>query len=208
MNNIMSRERFFEDEHRIIDAAIDLICEVGYEKFSTRKLAARLGVSPMTLYNYFSNKEEIVRVSVKVAYEKTFGAIRNDLKEYFEKESSCPLLAYVEIGRKLLVFSKQYPQIYSLVFVNFAPFSDLSPFIECYEYTFQNVLEQLVDKEIEKELRRHIYLFQVLVAALVHNIHLGWGSADESAFEVDLLLAYEKLLKPFERYFPGYSGHQ
>jgi len=208
MNKIMSRERFFEDEHQIIDAAIDLISEVGYEKFSTRKLAARLGVSPMTLYNYFTNKEEIVHASVRMAYKKAFGAIQNDLKEYFEKESSCPLLAYVEIGRRLLVFSKQYPQIYSLVFVNFAPCSDLSPFIECYESTFQNVLKQLIDKNMEKELRRHIYLFQVLVAALVHNIHLGWGSADESAFEVDLLLAYEKLLKPFERYFPACSGHR
>ncbi len=52
----MSRERFFEDEHRIVDAAISLICEIGYDKFSTRRLAARLGVSPMTLYNYFQQR--------------------------------------------------------------------------------------------------------------------------------------------------------
>ncbi len=208
MNNIMSRERFFEDEHRIIDAAIDLICEIGYEKFSTRKLAARLGVSPMTLYNYFSNKEEIVQASVRVAYEKAFESIQHDLKEYFEREPSCPLLGFVEMGKKLLAFSKQYPQMYSLVFVMFAPYSDHSPVMECYDYTFQKVLEQLVDRNIEQELCRHIYLFQVLAAALVRNIYVGWSSADEEAFEGNLLLAYEKLLKPYERYFSAHSGRR
>lgn len=198
----MSRERFFEDEHRIVDAAISLICENGYDKFSTRRLAARLGVSPMTLYNYFSNKEEIVQVSVSTAYEKAFEAIQNDLRDYFERESACPLHGFMEMGRKLLVFSKQYPQMYALVFVmRFAPYCDQSSIVECYNYTSQKVLERLVDRDIEKELDQHIYLFQVLVAALVRNIYTGGNPTDEETFESNLALAYERLLKTFERYF-------
>jgi AcrR family transcriptional regulator len=204
----MSRERFFEDEHRIIDAAIDLICEIGYEKFSTRKLAARLGVSPMTLYNYFSNKEEIVHASVRVAYEKAFGAIKGELKEYFEQDSVCPLRSFLEMGRRLFAFSKQYPQMYSLVFVSSAPYSDPSPVIECYEYTSQKVLRRLVDKNREKELCQHLYLFQVLVSALVRTTYVGWGFSDQETFEENLLLAYEKLLKPFEQYFPTNMGRR
>ncbi len=202
MDNVMSRERFFEDEHRIVDAAISLICEIGYDKFSTRRLAARLGVSPMTLYNYFSNKEEIVQVSVSTAYEKAFEAIQNDLRDYFERESACPLLGFVEMGRKLLAFSKQYPQMYSLVFVmGFAPYCEQSSIVECYNYTSQRVLERLVDRDVEKPLQQHIYLFQVLAAALVRNIYTGGNSTDDDAFESNLLLSYERLLKPFERYF-------
>jgi len=205
----MSRERFFEDERRIIDAAISLICESGYEKFSTRRLAARLGVSPMTLYNYFSNKEEIVQITVSTAYEKAFEAIQNDLRDYFERESACPLLGFVEMGRKLLAFSRQYPQMYALVFVmSCAPYSDQASIVECYNYTFKRVLERLVDRDIEEELQQHIYLFEVLVSALVRNIYNKRGPTDEETFEVNLLLAYDKLLKPFEKYFAACSGIQ
>ncbi len=205
----MSRERFFADEHRIIDAAISLICENGYEKFSTRRLAARLGVSPMTLYNYFSNKEEIVQVTISTAYEKAFEAIQDDLRGYFERESACPLMGFVEMGRKLFAFSKQYPQMYALVFVmNFSPYRDQPSLVECDNYTFKKVFERLVDKNIEEELHRHIYLFQVLVSALVRNIYNKLGPTDEETFEINLLLAYNRLLKPFERYFAACPGIQ
>jgi AcrR family transcriptional regulator len=198
----MSRERFFEDEHRIIDAAISLICENGYEKFSTRRLAARLGISPMTLYNYFSNKEEIVQVTISTAYEKAFEVIQNELKDYFEREPACPLMGFVEMGRKLFAFSKQYPQMYALVFVmHFSPYRDQPSLVECYNDTFKKVFERLVDKNIEEELQQHIYLFQVLVAALVSNIYNKFGPTDKKTFEINLLLAYNRLLKPFERYF-------
>jgi len=68
----MSRERLFADKKDIINAAIELLSDKGYESFSTRSLAARLGVSPMTLYNYFSNREEIIQAAIEAAYERIF----------------------------------------------------------------------------------------------------------------------------------------
>lgn len=198
----MSRERFFDDRSRIIDEAVLLISEVGYENFSTRRLAARLGISPMTLYNYFENKEEIVKATIDDAYSKTLAAIQNELKEYFESGEKCPLKGFIEIGRRLKDFSMKYPKMYALLFMmDLRPFYHYSLIKERYEYAFQKMAERLLDKSIEEELHRHIYLYEVLTNALVRNFHSGRGPADEEAFEAHLALAYDRLLKPFEKYF-------
>ncbi|GHO47917.1 TetR/AcrR family transcriptional regulator [Ktedonospora formicarum] len=44
----------------ILDAAQELIAELGPEKFSLRTLAERIEYSPASLYEYFSGKEEIL----------------------------------------------------------------------------------------------------------------------------------------------------
>ncbi|WP_136443866.1 TetR/AcrR family transcriptional regulator [Pacificoceanicola onchidii] len=48
-----------EREHRIINGAIEIVSERGFS-FSTRELAAHLGISQSLLYRYFSTKEEII----------------------------------------------------------------------------------------------------------------------------------------------------
>lgn len=45
---------------RIIDAAVEVLAEVGYHHASTNRIAAAASVSPGTLYGYFSDKDEIV----------------------------------------------------------------------------------------------------------------------------------------------------
>lgn len=43
----------------ILDAALALFAEAGYDKTSTNAIAARAGMSPGSLYQYFPNKEAI-----------------------------------------------------------------------------------------------------------------------------------------------------
>lgn len=43
----------------ILDAALALFAEVGYEAASTNAIAARAGISPGSLYQFFANKEAI-----------------------------------------------------------------------------------------------------------------------------------------------------
>jgi AcrR family transcriptional regulator len=43
----------------ILDAALALFAEVGWERASTNAIAARAGISPGSLYQYFPNKEAI-----------------------------------------------------------------------------------------------------------------------------------------------------
>lgn len=45
---------------RILDVAVELFAEVGYDKASIRELGARLGITSAALYYHFANKQEIL----------------------------------------------------------------------------------------------------------------------------------------------------
>ena len=198
----MSRERLFADKKDIINAAIELLSDKGYESFSTRSLAARLGVSPMTLYNYFSNREEIIQAAIEAAYEKIFEEFYNDLSSFFEKDSFCPLLGFIEMGKKLLLFSREQPKIYALVFImNIMPYHEQPSVQRLFSITLSKVKDRLTAEEIGQDLQNHIYLFMLLVLSLVQNVYNGNDSHDINAFEGNIQIAYDRLLKPFEKFF-------
>lgn len=54
----------------ILEAAIDLFGEEGFHSVSTRKIAARAGVSEGTLFNYFSSKNELMRAILERIYRE------------------------------------------------------------------------------------------------------------------------------------------
>lgn len=60
----MERRRQARGERRmaeILDAAADAFAELGYEKTSTNAIAARAGISPGSLYQFFPSKEAVAR---------------------------------------------------------------------------------------------------------------------------------------------------
>ncbi|WP_305733312.1 TetR/AcrR family transcriptional regulator [Trichlorobacter ammonificans] len=56
------RQQKHKEEFRaeILKAAVALFAEEGYAKFSMRKLAARIGYSPTTIYLYFRDKDDLL----------------------------------------------------------------------------------------------------------------------------------------------------
>src|SRR4051812_23310226 len=57
----------------ILDAAGELFLEQGYERFSMRQVAERIGYTATTLYRYFDNKDSLVFAVVDRGFEE-FGA--------------------------------------------------------------------------------------------------------------------------------------
>lgn len=52
------------DRLSYIDAALDVVAEVGVEKLSMRKVASRLNVSPMAMYKHFPGKEQLLAATL------------------------------------------------------------------------------------------------------------------------------------------------
>lgn len=56
-------QRTFEEieqtKTEILEQTVLLIAEVGYNNFTMRKLAARLGITATTIYNYYKNKDDL-----------------------------------------------------------------------------------------------------------------------------------------------------
>ena len=55
-----SQKRALATYERLLDAAGELLEEVGVERISTNLVAARAGVSPPTLYHYFEDKYDLL----------------------------------------------------------------------------------------------------------------------------------------------------
>ena len=55
----MTKEEIENTRGRILDTALNIIIEEGFNNLSVRKIASRLGVTATTIYNYYTNKDEI-----------------------------------------------------------------------------------------------------------------------------------------------------
>src|SRR5438034_11365227 len=54
----------------ILAAAGELFLEQGYERFSLRKVAERVGYSPTTIYLYFRDKDDLLFTVVDEGFER------------------------------------------------------------------------------------------------------------------------------------------
>ena len=85
MTEPKSRARRGVEKSEILDAAFNLFAETGEQGFSIRKLAAIVGVDPMTVLHHFGSKEELVRAIADHALRgieipKATGDWQSDLK--------------------------------------------------------------------------------------------------------------------------------
>lgn len=94
------------NKDNIIDAAEELVVEKGYENFSLREVAARLGVKPASLYNHVEGLDEInVGVALRAA-EK----MKQELEEAVNGKESDDALA--ESMRAYRKFATLNPELY------------------------------------------------------------------------------------------------
>ena len=56
--------------HLVLTGAVELADEIGIEAFTMRKLAAALGVKPMTIYHHVENKESIIDGMVDMVFSE------------------------------------------------------------------------------------------------------------------------------------------
>jgi TetR/AcrR family tetracycline transcriptional repressor len=67
-----SRDRAGLSREKVLDAALDLVDQVGAEGLSMRKLGAALGVEAMTLYYYVPSKDALLAGLVERVATRTF----------------------------------------------------------------------------------------------------------------------------------------
>lgn len=104
----------------IVEAAAELIAERGFDQFSLRELADRLGVKTASLYNHISSLSELTSNIGQLAFERMAGQL------YSGTEDALPFdtLYHIAIGYRK--FAKQNPELYkTIVKIHSAGSSDL-----------------------------------------------------------------------------------
>ena len=80
-------------ETEILEAAIFLFADEGFHDASTRKIAARAGVSEGTLFNYFGSKNELMRAILIRIYAELTDNANTILRETLDTRERLQLLA-------------------------------------------------------------------------------------------------------------------
>jgi AcrR family transcriptional regulator len=111
--SIERRERDkLELRRQILGAAVELFEVHGYEGFSLRQVAEKIGYTPTTIYLYFQDKNELL---LTVLYEgfKTFG---ERFQAVFDAVTD-PLERVRAMGRTYVQFAFDFPLHYRLMFM-------------------------------------------------------------------------------------------
>jgi len=153
----------------ILTAAGQLFLEQGYDRFSMRKVAERIGYSPTTLYIYFRDKDDLLFTIVDEGFEQ-FGqqlvaAARNTTADPWER-----LLA---LGRAYVRFGVHNPMYYELMFMQrsdflmHAPQGESTPRIQAF-----NILQEAVQQALDAGILHpgSAQAYSDLLWALMHGL--------------------------------------
>jgi AcrR family transcriptional regulator len=98
----------------LIEAAHTLVREGGYEDLTIRKLAARVGYAPMSVYSYFPDKHAILFALAQDAFAV--------LARRMERDAPAdPLEALIKLMREYAAFGFDNPNEYRTVFMTRDP---------------------------------------------------------------------------------------
>ena len=108
------REKVELREH-ILQGAMDVFTEVGYEQATIRKIAQRIEYSPGTIYLYFTDKDAILFELHKRAFGELEGAFAPLLT------IDDPVERIRQMGHTYIRFALDKPMLYELMFILQAP---------------------------------------------------------------------------------------
>ena len=101
-----------ETRRAILDAAVALFQEHGFENFSLRQVAEAIGYSPTTIYLYFIDKDDLLYHTAMEGFVK-FG----EMLQAAYDGAETPLERFGAIGRAYVEFGLENPVNYRLMFM-------------------------------------------------------------------------------------------
>ena len=125
MPRVLSEEDVAGFRERLCEAAAQIFIERGRDGFNMRELAARLGVSAMTPYRYFKDKDEILAAVRARAFERFADRLEAALAEpgAAQEKGLAVVAAYVRFA---LEESQAYRLMFDLSQPREADFPDLA----------------------------------------------------------------------------------
>lgn len=156
----------------IIAAGFDLVVKEGVDALSTRRLAAVLEISNMTLYNYVENideiKKEIIAEGFRQLYARSYRSLANRNDSALDIQSASKIMA-----ADLFEFGCENKNIYQLMFANsvknFREDMELKPF---YNY-FLQLLPKMENNEKRQKIHRALNMLNFIVSQMIMDKIIG-----------------------------------
>ncbi len=136
---------------RLCDAAERMFAEHGLEAVTIRQLAGAIGVSPMTPYGYFKDKNAILAAVRARAFNRHADA----LEHAFEGAAHNPVARSMAVGEAYVRFALEHPEAYKLMFDTNQPDADHYPdLIRAGERSRATMTRHLQGMPIDRDLEQ------------------------------------------------------
>ena len=162
---------------RVCVVAADLFSEKGFEGFSMRELAQRLGISAMTPYRYFRDKEEIMSELRVRAFAR--------FADWLETRLAMPGADQTALGQAWAQYAIEEPNQYRLMF----------EFNEPVQIPLQDALENRVHAILAGYLKAHTRLngeagrMSIVLLSALHGAGALYVSGKLSSHEFSLAVS-------------------
>jgi len=134
---------------RIVDVAVKMIVEEGYEKVSIRNIADKIEYSPATIYLYYKDKDQLL-------YDVQSDAFASLASEFLVKiTADDPFKRLEQLAKAYVDFSREHPELYDLMFIIKAPMNALVEEEKwkngdpAYDGLF-HLMQECIDKKVVK----------------------------------------------------------
>ncbi len=134
----MSRKATISKED-IINAAFNITAREGFDKITSRGLAAEAGCSTQPIFRIYENMDSLK----KDVYDKAAGFY----EEFYKKNNGNSETPFKSLGMAYMSFARKYPQLFRLLFLS-SRNEDLKSM-----YDLVNGGEETVAKEVQRAAR-------------------------------------------------------
>lgn len=188
----MGRERQIqknaETRKAILDAAVSIGLEEGFEELSIRKITDKLGYSSGIVYHYFKDKQEIL----DTIHEQTSMELKNVIDACIKPDRS--FAENLRVVFKMLAEISVYdPDVFKLILLNRYSYNNdsVNVWIDSTKRCLDMGIESGELRNIDSEITSYILLNCFLVSQMIINEK---GNADETTIskifntELDVIL--------------------
>lgn len=154
----------------LIQHALVLVSELGFEAVSLREIARSAGFSHMAPYKHFKDKEALFAAIVQQGFEKLSADFLKIERAVFEPEKR-----YFQMGEAYIRFATKNPHQFKLMFSGFLENADDHPYVKeasdaCFSYLlrlieycqFHKFIKKGPLEEISAFIWSHIHGFSCL----------------------------------------------
>lgn len=192
----MSRERQIqrnnETRKAIIDTAISIGLNEGFEELSIRKITDKLGYSAGIVYHYFKDKQEIL----DTIHNQTSSELKEAVESCINPERSFAKNTKL-VFKMVSEISAHNPDVFRLILLN--KYSHKSESIEMWLDMIRRCIDIGIEsgelRPIDSEVTAHILLNTFLVAQMIIDEKEVDKSKIEAIFDTELDIILNGILK-------------
>lgn len=166
---------------RILQEAGTEFLEYGYENFSLRRVAERIGYSATTIYLYFQNKDDLLLATVQDGFQAFDASV-----QAAADANPDPLKRIAALGEAYLKFGLEHPALYRLMFMQRSDFYLMPRLVG--SGSDPKILEAARDGQIA-DGAHHVIAQELLVGAVREAMEAGCIAPGDPLLTADALWA-------------------